>query len=134
MVLLEELGDGHGVPEPGDGPFVRLFGCADQQAFDPFRFEDLPLGIVAEDRRDDIDPDFCRLLGEPFVAVDILGRTDRHRQKVVMAAVVFHPFVHIENDSARVIVHDGAAVEHPVSVYNVDGITAAVAEHPDTMD
>ena len=133
MVLAEEVRHGHGLVEPRDGALVRLLGRADQQPLDALRLEDAPLGVVAEDRRDDIDTDFRRLLGEPLETVDVFRRADRHPKPVVVAAVVFHPLVHVEDHAPRVVVHDRTAVEHSVTVHHVDGVAAPVAQHPDAV-
>ena len=128
--LAEEVGDGRDFVELRDGALVRLLGGADQQALDALRLENLALGVVAEDGRDDIDADLRGLLGKPFETVDVLRRADGHAEPVVVAAVVLHPLVHVEEDGARIVVHDRAAVEHAVTVDHVDGVAAAVAQHP----
>ena len=133
MVLPEELGDGQGFVEFGDGALVRLFGGGYDQALDALSFEDAALGVIAEKRRDAVDPDFRGLFGEPFETVDVLGRADRHMEPVVVAAVVLDPFVHVEKHAARVIVHNRAAVEHTVTVHYVDLIAAPMAQHTHAM-
>ena len=133
MVLLKEFLDGQGFVKLRDGGLVRLLGGGYQQPFHAVRLEDPPLGIIAEERRDPVDPDFRGLLGKPFEAVDVLGRADRHVEPVVVAAVILHPLVHLEADATRVVVHYRAAVEHPVAVHHVDRVAAPVTQHPHAM-
>ena len=133
MVLLEELSDGQGFVELGDGALVRLFGGAAQQALDALGLENAALGVVAEEGRDGVNADLRGLLGEPFEAVGVLRRADRHPEPVVVAAVILHPLVHVEDHAPRVVVHDRAPIEQAAAVHDVDRVAAPVAQHANAM-
>ena len=133
MVLLKKFADSDGFVELRDRTFVRLLCSADQQPLNPLRLEYLALRIVAEERRNDIDPNLRRLLGKPLETVDVLRRTDRHPQPIRVTAVILNPLVHIEQDPAGIIVHDRTTIQHSVPVHHVDGVAAAVPQHPDTV-
>jgi hypothetical protein len=111
----------------------RLLGSRECEAAQALGLEDLALGTLADDRHDHVHADLRGFLHEPLIAVEILGRADRHRQVVGMGAETVRAFQHARPGAPGLGQFQHAAVERATAVDHRDLVALAVAQHPHAM-
>ena len=89
--------------------------------------------MFADNRHDSVHSELGRLLREPFVTVNVLGRTHRHGQIIRMSAPVLMCLLNPGLRPFRRIHHQSALVHRPMAVNDIDTVAGTMPENPDAM-